>query len=96
MILDGVGADDVLGQTLASQDIMNGQNGLAQTWMDPAAMYNSSAMPRSTQIDALVPELYGHGSTDPMVPKCNMPTAADDETWQTFINESMWNFDAPQ
>ncbi|OAA49660.1 hypothetical protein NOR_01583 [Metarhizium rileyi] len=56
MILDGVGADDVLCQTLANQTIFDAGD-FNQPWMNPTAFYDPSTMPRTTQINMADPSL---------------------------------------
>ncbi|KHN93815.1 uncharacterized protein MAM_08342 [Metarhizium album ARSEF 1941] len=100
MILDGVGADDVLCQTLASQELFHGHGDFAQQWMDPSALCDPSSLPRGPQMGVLdpglVPNLYGAGPTDHMASKCAMPTPTDDESWSAFINENIWTTDQNQ
>lgn len=100
MILEGVGADDVLCQTLAGQDLFNGQGDFTQPWMDPSVVYDSSSMPRVPSMNGvdpgLVPNLYGNGATDSMASKCAMSSPTDEESWNVFINENIWTADQNQ
>lgn len=93
MILTGVGADDVLDQTLAGQDLMFGTDESAKVWGEQMP-WETSSYPQAGQMESvdpeLMPDLYGNGTPDSMPSKCAMPTAADDEAWATFMNDSMF------
>ncbi|OAQ66474.1 hypothetical protein VFPPC_08024 [Pochonia chlamydosporia 170] len=93
MILTGVGADDVLDQTLAGQDLMFGTDESAKAWGEQMP-WETSSYPQAGQMESvdpeLMPDLYGNGTPDSMPSKCAMPTAADDEAWATFMNDSMF------
>ena len=88
MMLDGVGTDAVLNQTLANQDNMQAPH----NWFDPSMLFDdSSAFPRTTPMDQIdpgfVPEFYGVDAEEPMA-KCVMPN--NDEDWRSFLNEAAW------
>lgn len=106
MLLEGIGADDVISQTLANQDGFYNQGQFQQNWVDPTHFMCQASMPRTMdQVDpALVPDLYGNGTNYGMASRCAMPTtaatfapdapaSADDESWKAFIDDSMWPID---
>lgn len=93
MMLDGVGADDVLDRTLAGQEGGNNPN-----WLDPCNFLDTMALHRFDSMagvdDGFVADLYGNGAEDSMPSKCAMPNTQNSMDggldWRSFINDSMW------
>lgn len=113
MFLGGVGADDVMNQTIANQEVFCDLDQFQQAWVDPLHLWGQASLPRAMdQVDpALVPDLYGNGTDDGMASRCAMPATpattvsdftcpsetalsapsfAEDESWDVFIDDSVW------
>lgn len=96
MMLDGVGADDVLDRTLANQEDGNTSN-----WLDPSNFLDTMTLHRFDSMtgveDGFVADLYGSGADDSMPSKCAMPNPQNSMDggldWRSFINDSMWTND---
>ncbi|KAG6019095.1 hypothetical protein E4U41_003408 [Claviceps citrina] len=93
MIMDGVGADAVLDQTLANLDLGN----FSTTWLDTANFPYNMYFPRTEPMapnDAFAPELCGNVAEGSMAAKCsNEPFCEGGLDWRSFINDCMWTND---
>lgn len=82
MLMGGFGADDVMGQTIASQE-----------WMDPMQMYQMSYDPSmQPPSDQPMPNYFAT-SGESMPSKWAMPTTTDEDNWAAFMNDSAFTVD---